>query len=72
MTCTTRAFSSEACGQWDIEKGRLPPQTLKLQRRMSIFGHRFDGETADLRQRLATEHRAGAAEKVAFQLSFPC
>ncbi len=30
---------------------------------MSIFGHRFDGETADLRQRLATDHRAGAAEK---------
>ena len=58
-----QAFSSEACGQWDIEKGRLPPQTLKLQRRMSIFGHRFDGETADLRQRLATDHRAGAAEK---------
>ena len=58
-----QAFSSEACGQRDIEKGRLPPQTLKLQRRMSIFGHRFDGETADLRQRLATDHRAGAAEK---------
>ena len=30
---------------------------------MGVLGDRFDGETADLRQRLAADHRAGAAEK---------
>ena len=58
-----QTFGGETSRQRNIEKGRLPSQTLKLQRRMGIFGHRFDSETADLRQRLAADHRAGAAEK---------
>ena len=58
-----QALGGETSRQRDIEKGRLPTKALELERRMGIFGHRFHGETADLRQRLAVDHRAGAAEK---------
>jgi len=43
--------------------GGVPSRAMQLQRGVRVLGHRLHGEAADLLQRGAADHRAGAAEE---------
>ncbi len=59
----TQTLGRQTGRQRDRQKRRAPAAPLHFQRGMGIFRHRFHREAADLLQRRATDHRAGAAEK---------
>ena len=50
-----------ACGNVDV--GGVPAVHLHAQRGVGVFGYGFDGDAADLVERGAPEHSAGAAEE---------
>ncbi len=58
-----QALGGEPRGQADVEIGAVPAASLQLERGVGVLGHRLAGEAVGFVQRLAADHRAGAAEE---------
>ncbi len=58
-----QALGREAAGERQFQIGGGPAETMQLQHRMGVLGHRLRGDTADLVEGGAPDHRAGTAEE---------